>query len=158
MYVKFGWQLVAIFGGLVVFKGKAVVPGHVEDDASSNHSHTYDLAKKAYLSNDWKVCVDLMEAAIRQHRVSREKLTSCRLKCHQSLGQEKLDRFLVSDDVENMHFFETMIKVTLCLMKTCGLGVKDSQADVNVSVEEEFRTLTPYEYLHVCYYQVRNMS
>jgi len=63
----------------------------------------------------------------------------------------------MEDDLEDLHFSEEMIRRTLCLMKCTEAHWNNRVIIVEKEIEEAFLSLKPYEYLHVCYYQVRTV-
>ncbi|PNF23098.1 hypothetical protein B7P43_G09122, partial [Cryptotermes secundus] len=55
--------------------------------------------------------------------------------------------------VDDLQFFEKMIRKTLCLLKCNKHNPKDGLHGLPKSVLKEFEDLKPYEYLQLCYYQ-----
>ena len=63
--------------------------------------------------------------------------------------------FLV--DVGNLHFYEKMVKRTLCLMNCKNNSMPELTAQMPKDVMDDFEMKMPYDYLQLCYYQVYNM-
>lgn len=65
---------------------------------------------------------------------------------------------IFSEDIEDYHFYEKKVRETLCLMKCKKLvTTKDIKAKQVMPeyIEVKYLERRPYEYLHICYYQVR---
>jgi leucine proline-enriched proteoglycan (leprecan) len=60
-------------------------------------------------------------------------------------------------NIDDLQFFEKMIRKTLCLLKCSKHNPKGGLNGLAKSVVEEFEELKPYEYLQLCYYQVSEM-
>ena len=59
----------------------------------------------------------------------------------------------MTEDVENLHFYERQIKKTLCLIKECDLK---SRRQVPQDVTADFDNKMPYNYMQLCYFKVRS--
>lgn len=112
----------------------------------------YEMGVEAYLENDFNGCVINFENAIEKYRLYAKKLRNCRLKCRKEAEDSK---HFYPFDVENLNFYERTLKTTLCILK-CKL--KDSYLfgpyNINKETEKLFEDAKPYEYLHICYFQV----
>lgn len=83
-------------------------------------------------------------------------VTICRRKCKtETAGSSPI----LAEDIEDLHFYERKVRETLCLMKCnqdyreiAGAGALKRLPHVT---EQKFINLTIYEYLHICYFQVR---
>lgn len=80
----------------------------------------------------------------------------CRRKCKaEAAGFSPI----FAEDIEDLHFYERKVRETLCLMKCnqdyreiAGAGALKRLPRIT---EEKLANLTIYEYLHICYFQVR---
>jgi hypothetical protein len=114
--------------------------------------HLYEKGVEAYLDNRFDLCVVYFENAVQKYRDYTKKLQNCRLKCHQ---EAQLSEPLYPVDVDNLLFYERAVKSTLCIVK-CKRAHKDTFVNSNINKEAEklFEDKKPYEYLHICYFQV----
>lgn len=110
----------------------------------------YTKGVEAYLENRFEDCVVHLEAAIQIYRIYIKKLQNCRITCTEEAEQSDP---LYSIDVENLRFYEKAIRNTLCLVK-CGKKDNVFTSQLNRETIQVFENRKPYEYLHICYYQV----
>lgn len=113
----------------------------------------YEKGVESYLENDFNACVLNFENAIERYRLYTTKLRNCRIKCNEEAENLK---YFYPFNIENLHFYEKTIKNTLCILKC---KIHDSQLfgpyNINKETGKLFEDAKPYEYLHVCYFQVR---
>jgi leucine proline-enriched proteoglycan (leprecan) len=62
--------------------------------------------------------------------------------------------FMGPKNIDDLQFFEKLIRKTLCLLKCGKHNPKDGLNGLPKSILKEFEDLKPYEYLQLCYYQV----
>ncbi len=86
----------------------------------------YDTAKRAYLDNDWKNCVEQMNLAVADFNLQRDEVYKCKKKCRRrggGAGDEEDDVESVFDggetdaEIDELRFFERLTRNTLCLMR-----------------------------------------
>lgn len=111
----------------------------------------YEKGVEAYLENRFEDCVAHLEAAVEKYRTYTKKLQNCRLSCTEEAEESE---FLYSIDVENLRFYEKAIKNTLCLIK-CQKNSDIIAVRLDSATVDIFENRKPYEYLQICYYQVR---
>ncbi len=58
-------------------------------------------------------------------------------------------------NIDDMHFYEKMIKKTLCLMNCKNNTMPEASSQLPKEVMDDFEWKMPYDYLQLCYYQVR---
>jgi hypothetical protein len=58
------------------------------------------------------------------------------------------------DDIEDLHFYEKLVKQTLCLMNCKNSTMPEMTSQMPKDVVEDFEWKLPYDYLQLCYYQV----
>jgi hypothetical protein len=109
---------------------------------------------EAYLEERWQDCIDNLERALSSYRLLKQATVNCRLLCHAAVEEASL---MGPKDVDDLQFFEKMIKKTLCLLKCNKHNPKDGLNGLPKSAAKEFEDLKPYEYLQLCYYQVREI-
>lgn len=114
----------------------------------------YEKGVEAYLENRFSDCVVNLEKALTKYHLYRKKLQNCRIKCK---NEAELSEPLYPVDVENLLFYERAVRQTLCII-ACENENPDIKENYNVNpdVESLFEDQKPYEYIHLCYYQVRN--
>ncbi|XP_057671498.1 cartilage-associated protein-like [Diorhabda carinulata] len=126
-----------------------------EGNATENCVQLYEKGVEAYLENSWEDCVTYFEEAIVKYRKYRKQVSSCRLKCR---NDAELSEPLYPVDLENLLFFERAIRQTLCIIK-CENENKNILENYNVNLETGslFEQQKPYEYLHICYFQTKQL-
>ncbi len=65
---------------------------------------------------------------------------------------------LIAEDVDNLHFFEKMVKQTLCLMNCKNSTMPELSAQLPKEVMDDFERKMPYDYLQLCYYNVSYLT
>lgn len=114
----------------------------------------YQSGVDAYLENNFSGCVGRLEASLEKYREYRQKIVACRQMC--AMDAELFEP-LYPVDVENLRFYEKTLRGTLCLIK-CRNGdeLLSRTATISPDTEKIFEHRKPYQYLHLCYFQVRN--
>lgn len=83
-------------------------------------------------------------------------VTICRRKCKaEAIGSSPF----FAENIEDLHFYERKVRETLCLMK-CNQDYREIAGaeafkQLSHATERKFIDLAIYEYLHICYFQVR---
>ena len=107
-----------------------------------------------FLENDWQSCVSNFEKSIKAYKSYITINTLCRRQCQ---NVPKQDLILAENASEELLFYEKKVLSTLCLLK-CKFSQPDFvSADEFVHREQLFlhETFEAYNYLQLCYYQVR---
>lgn len=148
------WFTRAVLQLLVAFLIVSVRSENQEKNNTESCITLYEKGVESYLENDFYGCMVNFENAIDKYRLYTKKLTNCRISCKKEMDESTN---FYSYDIENLNFFEKALKNTLCIVK-CKL--KDSSLfgpyNINKETEKLFLDAKPYEYLHICYYQVNN--
>lgn len=134
-----------------------VVAGTLNVTATESCAVLYEKGVDAYLENRYEDCVTHLEAAINSYRVYIMKLQNCRLSCTEEAENSEP---LYTVDLENLRFYEKAIINTLCIIK-CQKRHHIYNFNINLATTEVFENRKPYEYLHICYFQVwvyKNLS
>lgn len=140
----------------------ALLIRHAQADAESFYNVTatescallYEKGVEAYLENRFADCVTHLEAALEKYNTYTKKVQNCRLTCKEEAEQSDP---IYPVDIENLRFYEKAIKNTLCLIK-CQNKSDLFNMHLNAETNELFQNRKPYEYLHICYFQVRNRT
>jgi hypothetical protein len=115
----------------------------------------YRQGIEAYLEERWQDCIDNLERALSSYRLLKQKTVNCRLMCRAEVDESSA--LMSAKNIDDLQFFEKMIRKTLCLIKCNKHNPKDGMNGLPKSTIKEFEDLKPYEYLQLCYYQVREM-
>jgi hypothetical protein len=110
---------------------------------------------EAYLEERWQDCIDNLERALSSYRSLKQTTVNCRLMCHADVDESS--SLMGPKNIDDLQFFEKMIRKTLCLLKCNKHNPKDGLNGLPKSAVKEFEDLKPYEYLQLCYYQVREI-
>ena len=127
-------------------------------EEEQNFGQLYSTAQKAYLDNEWTNCVKYMKLAIQGYRAHRDIVVKCRRECRKmASASAEEDKAIFVGDPE-LEFFERITKDALCLMdckkrKTAGKLARGDE--IEKTVIYNFETKKTYDYLQLCYYQVR---
>ncbi|CAH1153591.1 unnamed protein product [Phaedon cochleariae] len=115
----------------------------------------YEKGVEAYLENNWEDCVKNFEESLEKYRRYRKILQNCRLKCK---TDAELSEPLYPVDIDNLLFYERAIRQTLCIIG-CENDNPEILKNYNVNAEAEklFEEQKPYEYLHICYFQMKDV-
>ncbi|KAJ8975814.1 hypothetical protein NQ317_013745 [Molorchus minor] len=122
---------------------------------TDNCVNLYEQGVEAYLENRYVDCVSYFEKALEKYGIYKKKLQSCRLKCKYDA---ELSEPLYPVDIENLAFYEKAVKQTLCIIKC-----QDEHPEIfdnfhmNPEAQQLFEEKKPYEYLHICYYQTKDV-
>ncbi|XP_045470805.1 prolyl 3-hydroxylase 1-like [Harmonia axyridis] len=132
---------------------------HVHCDQSNLTKSCVELYEKgveSYLDNKFPECVYNLENAVIKYHQYRRTLQNCRLACRREAEDAEP---LYAVDVENLKFFEKTIRNTLCVIKCKDKLLEDSgKFNINEDIENLFEMRKPYEYLHICYFQMKEIQ
>ncbi|XP_031334109.1 prolyl 3-hydroxylase 1-like isoform X1 [Photinus pyralis] len=117
---------------------------------------SYERGVAAYLENNFEECVTQLEDGLKKYSNYTKALQSCRIKCKEDA--EFADR-LYPVDLEDMYFYEKAVRNTLCLMKCQKRNpVLGKSVTVTPETDQIYQDAKPYEYLHLCYYQKKELQ
>lgn len=136
--------LACVFSALVKTSDEAVIEKEID---SKNFEELYAVGTRSYLDNDWDNCIKYLEKSLEKYNHYKKSMVRCKLKCS-DLGKSLKHSF--QNNVEDLHFYEKMVKTTLCLLKSC----EHLKLDIHKDVLKSFNERAPYEYLQLCYYKV----
>lgn len=112
----------------------------------------YQRGIQSYLQNDFDGCIHFMEAALTGYKEYYDAVARCRVGCEYERVNEKPS---FEENPEQLHFFEGIVKKTLCLRKCAAKSLKDMPKYFHLDDwhKEQFNQRVPYEYLQLCYYK-----
>ena len=115
-----------------------------------NFEHLYKQGQEAYLENNFKLCVEKMEAALEDYKHYRKVISNCKLECHRKTHSKQS----VVKHIKEMMPFEKLIRETLCLMKCKERQIPKSREEyASETTRTDFDKKKPYDFLQLCYYQ-----
>ena len=119
----------------------------------------YQYGKEAYLEEDYRSCVSLLQQALDEQRDYQQLLVECRGRCRRQAAGEPLLLAAAAADTQ-LATFERLIRETRCLVQChrSRLGQHVQHYYDSAWADDEFRDRKPYEYLQLCYYKVRGPS
>ncbi|XP_072943226.1 cartilage-associated protein-like [Epargyreus clarus] len=112
---------------------------------------TYDRGVKAYNQERWSECIVQFEESLHLYKLYKSIIVNCRLKCKSHNFEPT-----IKESMEDLHIFEMFFNMRDCLTKCQTQGFNDVHIYGNVSdsVIDNLQTKKPYEYLHICYFQM----
>ncbi|XP_055601856.1 cartilage-associated protein-like isoform X2 [Uranotaenia lowii] len=121
----------------------------------------YEQGVQSYLGNEFEDCVYFLENAVEKYRAYYESTANCRIECeYASRNIRNKGEFLHETDVENLRFYELIIRRTLCIRKC------RSREGIQLPFEEDydgyymdlFKHRQAYTYLHACYTKTNQVT
>lgn len=90
-----------------------------------------------------------METSIHIYKLALTATADCRISCQNHPFEP-----LVKKDIDDLHYYEKMLKKTLCFLKCKRQRYPNVVFDFpfDVSSLKTMEDLTPYSYLHICYF------
>lgn len=143
------WSACA-FAALLVWRGGPALASNSTAPAESCAS-LYRRGVEAYLENGFGDCVAHLEAAVEAYRGYTKKVQNCRLACAEEAERAEP---LYPVDVEDLRFYEKAVRNTLCLIR-CQKKSDVFALHLDRETSQVFEDRKPYEYLHICYFQVK---
>lgn len=132
-----------------------------EDTENNNWSESfidlYERGVQSYLSNEFEDCVYFLEFALDKYRNYYEATANCRIECeYESRDIKNKGDFLHPNDLENLHFYELILKRTLCLTKCRKRNANylPFEGDFDNYFMDIFQNREAYSYLYACYTKV----
>lgn len=124
----------------------------VEQD-ERNFVELFEEGVQAYLANDFKYCMELIERSLVEYHLYYDTITSCRLECE---FEKQRWKPMYAENIEDLHFYEAAVRKTLCTLKCRKRNMPQASEyfEMNNWAKSKFLARNPYEYLHVCYYKV----
>lgn len=109
---------------------------------------------EAYARGDWPTVVLQMERALRARAAVRSRLVRCRLRCANATAGPAEGTEPQPDPVlRDLWFFRALLRRAACL-RDCGPAAP-SRYRLGEELDREFGRRSPYNYLQVAYFKVR---
>lgn len=114
-----------------------------------------DLAYKkgfdAYSGERWSECIVQFEESLHLYKLYKTIIINCRLKCSSHEYDSE-----INENIEDLKIYEKFFKARDCLTKCQEKGFEDLHmySDLHETVMSNMQMRKPYEYLHICYFQM----
>ncbi|XP_062559726.1 cartilage-associated protein-like [Armigeres subalbatus] len=131
------------------------------NDQSVSFIDLYERGVQSYLSNEFDDCVYFLEFALDKYKNYYETTANCRIECeYRSRDVKNRGDFLHPNDVENLNFYELILKRTLCLTKCRKRNTNylPFEGDFDNYFMDIFKNREAYSYLHVCYTKTKQIT
>lgn len=112
---------------------------------------SYNNGVKAYTGERWSKCIEHFEDALHLYKLYKSVVTNCRLTCNSQGYQSH-----IKENIEDLAMYERFFIRRDCLNKCQENGFSDMHLNSTIRDSTVFHLemRTPYEYLHVCYFQM----
>lgn len=121
----------------------------------------YVDARHAYLDNDWAKCAQGFEKAIEAYKAYLRVNVECKQKCkNEEEKRGKSDLISAGANSKDLAFYEKKVITTLCLLR-CKFSHPDYLSNDEFTSKNQlelYESLEPYNFLQLCYHQVRSMN
>lgn len=118
---------------------------------NANFHSLYQAGVEAYLDEYWQQCIDKLTDAVSGYHAAVAGTVACRRGCSEKkisgLAPEP-EKGSPQQDVDEIHVFSRLLTRTRCLIHCRHPHHVDAQAYALMD------NMRPYEYLHLCYFQV----
>lgn len=120
----------------------------------SSLQKTYENGVKAYSSERWTECIKQFEESLHLYKLYKSVIVNCRQKCNNQPYESELQ-----ENIGELKLYEHFFNKKDCLSKCEDQGFEDLhlQSVVEESVFYKMQARKPYEYIHLCYYQMNAM-
>ncbi|CAH0592466.1 unnamed protein product [Chrysodeixis includens] len=112
----------------------------------------YQQGVDAYSADRWSRCIEKFEESLHLYKLYKSVVINCRLRCNSEKYESQ-----VNEDIDDLKIFEKYFNKRDCLNKCQdkefhGVNLNKTLDD---SVLHDLQAKRPYEYLHICYFQMR---
>lgn len=113
--------------------------------------NTYENGVLAYSSERWSKCIEYFEESLHLYKLFKSVVNNCRLTCNSQQYTSK-----IKDNIEDLIIYERFFVKRDCLNTCQENGFKDMHINSTIQDSTMFNLemRRPYEYLHVCYFQM----
>lgn len=117
----------------------------------SSVDKTYQKGIEAYSGERWSECIAQFEESLYLYKMYKTIITNCRLQCN----SQRYDSD-IKEDIEDLKIYERFFNTRDCLNKCQEKGFEDVHVsnELQDSVLHNMQARKPYEYLHICYFQM----
>lgn len=155
LFYRFRLSIYLLFYLISPLVGYGTKKTHQKDELSTeNYEELYKLGREAYIENNYKICVDYIEAALSDYKLYHKTVNSCKFSC-----KENEFKPVTQYTKQNIHY-EGLIRETLCLMKCKRGKINPNRKEyiVDSKLVQDFVTRKIYDYLQLCYYQTQKIQ
>lgn len=149
------WALLPL---LALLAGAATSPGAAPAEPplpGQPPDALFAAGAEAYTRGDWPAVVLHMERALRARAAVRSRLVRCRLRCaNATAGPAEGTEPQPEPALRDLLFFRGLLRRAACL-RGCG-PAEPSRYRLGEELEREFSKRSPYNYLQVAYFKVRD--
>ncbi|XP_028156239.1 cartilage-associated protein-like [Ostrinia furnacalis] len=123
----------------------------VESKVLSSIDKVYKKGVSAYSGERWTECITQFEESLYLYKLYKSVAVNCRLKCR----AEPYETY-IKENIEDLKIYEKFLNKRKCLLKCLEKGFDDVRvsSDVHESTLFNIQARKPYEYLHLCYFQM----
>lgn len=109
---------------------------------------------KAYKDERWSECIAQFEESLHLYKLYKSTIVNCRMKCNSQNFEPE-----IKEDIGDLKAYEIFFNRKQCLLKCKEKEFEDLnlEGDIEEAVLYGMQARKPYEYLHICYYQM-NMA
>lgn len=111
----------------------------------------YEKGVKAYSDERWSKCIEYFEESLHLYKLYKSVVNNCRLTCNSQSYQSQ-----IKENIEDLMIYERFFVKRDCLNMCQENGFSDMHINSTIQdstlVNMEMRR--PYEYLHMCYFQM----
>lgn len=120
----------------------------------SSLQKSFENGVKAYSGERWTECIKQFEDALHLYKLHKSVIVNCRQKCNNQPYKSDLQ-----DNLGELKVYEHFFNKKDCLTKCEDIGFEDMnlQSNVDESVLYNMQARKPYEYIHLCYFQMNQM-
>lgn len=128
---------------------------NVAEEIEESAEDLYISGIEYHNDNNWPECINDLEKAISKYKQILTAIADCRLRCSQ-----QDDEFLNPQNIDDLYFYEKMVRKTLCFMKCKRIYYPDIKFNnaPDEKVVKELANLDAYLYLQNCYYQEKQYT
>ncbi|CAG9117558.1 hypothetical protein JYU34_003465 [Plutella xylostella] len=114
----------------------------------------YKKGVQAYTDERWSECIVQFEEALHLYKLHKSVLNNCRTQCNVPQHTSS-----IKENIDDLKIYEKYFIQRNCLNDCQDKGFNDLNlySDIEESVLEKIQMKTPYEFLHVCYFQMNNL-
>ncbi|XP_026320102.1 cartilage-associated protein-like [Hyposmocoma kahamanoa] len=113
--------------------------------------NTYEQGVLAYSNERWSKCIEYFEESLHLYKLYKSIVNNCRLTCNSPEYKSK-----IKENIEDLKIYERFFVKRDCLYKCQESGFNDMHINSTIRDSTIFNLemRRPYEYLHVCYFEM----
>lgn len=112
---------------------------------------TYEKGVRAYSNEKWSECIYQFEESLHLYKLYKSVTVNCRMKCN-----SQSDVSVIKENIGDLKLYETFFLRKDCLIRCLNREFENLhlQKALDDSVLHNMQERKPYEYLHICYFQM----